>query len=207
VHGAWHGGWCWERLTRELEGRGHEVGAPDLPCDEVGLTQHDYANIVGPQPDAVVVGHSLGGLTVALVEARLRVYLAGIMPLGGDYDRVLQPGFGGFRRDGLDRSYWTDLETASRRLYPDCDRETAAWAFERLRPQARLEAHEGEIGAADAAIACRRDVAVRPDSFTGVVARVVELDAGHFPMLTHPRELADAIEELALVRASRQADQ
>ena len=23
VHGAWHGGWCWERLTPELERRGH----------------------------------------------------------------------------------------------------------------------------------------------------------------------------------------
>ena len=36
VHGAWHGGWCFRELVRELEARGHEVAAPDLPCDESG---------------------------------------------------------------------------------------------------------------------------------------------------------------------------
>ena len=30
VHGAWHGGWCWERLTPELERRGHRVVTVDL---------------------------------------------------------------------------------------------------------------------------------------------------------------------------------
>ena len=51
----------------------------------------------------------------------------------------------------------------------------------------------------DVAIACRRDVAVDPASFAGIVLRVVELDVSHFPMLTHPRELADVLEEIALV--------
>jgi len=63
VHGAWHGGWCWERVARELASRGHDVAAPDLPSDQPGLTQLDYAALIGPEPDAVVVGHSLGGLT------------------------------------------------------------------------------------------------------------------------------------------------
>ena len=27
VHGAWHGGWCWERLTPELERRGHRTSS------------------------------------------------------------------------------------------------------------------------------------------------------------------------------------
>jgi pimeloyl-ACP methyl ester carboxylesterase len=61
VHGAWLGGWSWERLRPHLEARGHQILAPDLPCDTVGLTQDDYASLVGPQPGAVVVGHSLGG--------------------------------------------------------------------------------------------------------------------------------------------------
>ncbi len=56
VHGAWHGGWCWERVARELASRGHDVAAPDLPSDEPGLTQVDYAALISPQPDAVVVG-------------------------------------------------------------------------------------------------------------------------------------------------------
>ena len=31
IHGAWHGGWCWEKVAPLLEARGHRVLAPDLP--------------------------------------------------------------------------------------------------------------------------------------------------------------------------------
>lgn len=207
VHGAWLGGWCWNRLAEELESRGHRVWAPDLPCEEVGLTQADYAAVVGRQPDAVVVGHSLAGLTVALVEARLRIYLAGLLPVAGAYARFLVPGFGGSVRDELGRSYWPDLETARTRLLPDCDAETPEWAFARLRRQAPLEAHDGAIDATDVAIVCARDIAVDPTSFAGLVPRIVELDTGHFPMFTHPGVLADALEELALVGPAGQSDE
>ena len=57
LHGAWHGGWCFERVSEELAARGHDVFAPDLPCDRVGVTVQEYVDEVGPQPDAVVVGH------------------------------------------------------------------------------------------------------------------------------------------------------
>jgi len=206
VHGAWLGGWAWERLRPELESRGHEVYAPDLPCDTVGLTQDDYAAQIGPQP-GVVVGHSLGGLTASLVEAPLRLFLSPILPLEGAYRRFLHPGFGGVSSDDQGRSYWPDLETAAARLLPDCDRATAEWAFERLRAQAPIDAHGGDLCPRDVVIACTRDVVVDAASFAGLPLRVVELDAGHFPMLTHPRELADALEELALVRTAGKTDE
>src|ERR1700736_4531524 len=31
IHGAFHGGWCWEPVTPYLERRGHRVLTPDLP--------------------------------------------------------------------------------------------------------------------------------------------------------------------------------
>ena len=31
IHGGYHGAWCWDRLTPELERLGHEVLAIDLP--------------------------------------------------------------------------------------------------------------------------------------------------------------------------------
>src|SRR3974377_1686184 len=34
VHGAFHGSWCWERLTPELERLGHRVLTVDLPSEE-----------------------------------------------------------------------------------------------------------------------------------------------------------------------------
>jgi alpha/beta hydrolase family protein len=30
VHGAWHGGWCWERVADRLRGCGHTVFTPTL---------------------------------------------------------------------------------------------------------------------------------------------------------------------------------
>jgi pimeloyl-ACP methyl ester carboxylesterase len=201
VHGAWHGGWCWAALARELEARGHSVAAPDLASDDVRLDQHDYAACVGPQPDAVVVGHSLAGLTIALVAARVRVYLAAILPVENVYTDSIAPGFTGIERDGLGRSYWPGLDAAVSHLYPDCDRETAEWAFPQLRPQAPLKPQVGAFGPGDVSIACLRDALVDPGWQVAAgrthIGRVLELDAGHFPMLTHAGRLADALESVA----------
>ncbi len=30
IHGAWHGGWCWQRVAARLEAKGHKVYAPSL---------------------------------------------------------------------------------------------------------------------------------------------------------------------------------
>ena len=52
VHGAWHGGWCWEKLTPILEASGHRVVTPDLPGRGPesqplsGLTLDDYADFL-----------------------------------------------------------------------------------------------------------------------------------------------------------------
>ena len=43
VHGAGHGGWCWERVVPLLEARGHKVCAPDLPG--LGKDQTPPANV------------------------------------------------------------------------------------------------------------------------------------------------------------------
>ena len=63
-----------------------------------------------------------------------------------------------------------------------------------------------ELRADDVAIGCLRDVAVNAQAVRGLVDRVIELDMGHFPMLTHPRELADTLEELALVGPAGEPD-
>src|SRR5262245_47908496 len=104
VHGAWHGAWCFSELIRELEARGHAAAAVDLPCDQNGLTQHDYARLIGPQPDAIVVGHSLGCQTIPHVAARTRVYVGGLLPVVPTF----APTMPGTVRDDLDRSYWPD---------------------------------------------------------------------------------------------------
>jgi hypothetical protein len=201
VHGAWHGGWCFDRLAAELRSGGHDVEAPDLPCDDPALDQLDYARLLGARPDAVLVGHSLAGQTIGHVEARLRVYLSALLPVEGADAEYAADGFGGFLRDHLERSYWPDAETAATRLYPDCARADADWAFAQLRPQARFDAALAPFGRGDFVVIARQDDAVDPSWQLRTArthgARVEQLDTGHFPMLTHPRDLADLLVSLS----------
>ncbi len=96
IHGAWHGGWCWERLVPALEGRGHTVIAPDLPAmgsdatplGEVSLeswAEHVAALIRRQTEPVILVGHSRGGIVISqtaeLVPERVSalVYLAAFL--------------------------------------------------------------------------------------------------------------------------------
>lgn len=201
VHGAWHGGWCFADLASELELRGHEVWAPDLPCDDVSKSQHDYAALLGDCSDAVVVGHSLGGQTIALVDASVRVYLAAILPIENAFEGALAEEFGGFLRDDEGRSYWPDVMTAAERMYPDCTRDQAEWAYPRLRRQSPFPTIARPIDPGDVLIATTRDAAVDPSwqvrTGHALGLRVIELDAGHSPFLTQPGELADVLSSIA----------
>ncbi len=201
VHGAWHGAWCFRELIAELEARGHDAEAVELPCDEVGLTQHDYAALVGPRPEAIVVGHSLGGQTIPHVEAGTRVYLAAVLPVEDAFADCFAEGFGGTVRDELGRSYWPDPDTCAAHMYPDCTRERSDWAYARLRRQAPIGAEEAPFGAGDVVIATMRDAALDPAwqlrTARAHGASVVQLDAGHSPFFTQPEELADVLVGLA----------
>ena len=201
VHGAWHGGWCFGELAEALRARGHDVSAPDLPSETVGLDQRDYAALIGPQPDAVVLGHSLGAQTVGHIEARRRVYLGGVLPIVDRASEAFTESFGGFARDDQGRSFWPDAETAATRLFPDCERERADWAFARLRPQAAFDAIRTSLRADDVVLATMRDVAIDPawqvETARAHGAQVIELDAGHFAFFTQPAELADVLTSLA----------
>jgi hypothetical protein len=195
VHGAWHGGWAWDRLRAELEARGHTVATPDLPCEDVAADIAAYAQCV---PRAhVVVGHSLAGLTIPLVDADVRVYLCALVP-GVDQGDAFVPGFGDARiRDELGRSYYPDPDDAARELqYPEHDRELARL----LRRQAPIDSTERGDGRA-AYIVCTRDAVIRPDwqrrAADILGGERLELAAGHSPMLTHARELAELLEPFA----------
>jgi pimeloyl-ACP methyl ester carboxylesterase len=201
VHGAWHGGWCFQWLAEELEDHGHDVAMPDLPCEVIGLTPLDYARVLGPQPDAIVVGHSLAGLTIGHVAARTRVYLGALLPVENVYADCFAAGFGGFVRDSSGRSYWPDADTAAAGMFPDCARPQSDWAFAQLRRQAPFEAVAAPFGRRDVVIATLRDAAVDPDwqirTARAHGARVIELDSGHSPHLTQPDELAEVLSSLA----------
>ena len=131
--------WLVLRGARPRAGaRGHEVVALDLPVTTSGSRQHDYARLVGPQPDAIVLGHSLGAQTVALVPARTRVYLGASCRVEDGRQERSPLGSAAALRDELDRFSGRTPKRARR----GCTRTARArsrWAFAQLRRQAQFD--------------------------------------------------------------------
>ena len=79
IHGAGDVGSSWDLVAAELRERGHEVVAPDLPCEDESAGLAEYTQTVvdalGDSDDVVVVAHSLGGFTAPLVAAARPVEL------------------------------------------------------------------------------------------------------------------------------------
>lgn len=84
VHGAWHGGWCWHDVERQLRAAGHQVFAPTLTGlgerahllnETVGLSTmiDDICAVIECEglSDVVLVGHSFGGLVICGAAERM----------------------------------------------------------------------------------------------------------------------------------------
>jgi pimeloyl-ACP methyl ester carboxylesterase len=84
IHGAWHGGWCWQLLTPILEARGHQVIAPTLAglgdraselSADITLDTHidEVVDLLDRQrvQNAVLVGHSYAGVVISGVADRV----------------------------------------------------------------------------------------------------------------------------------------
>ena len=100
IHGAWHGAWCWHKVTPLLQNHGHTVHTPDLPAlgmDRTPLQSislQSYADRVCETLNACsepvyLVGHSMGGLAITQAaeampqKIKMLVYLtAFLLPSG-----------------------------------------------------------------------------------------------------------------------------
>jgi len=218
VHGSQHGGWCWDRLTPELERRGHRVVAPDLPCDDPEVGVSGYADVVVDalvgHDDVVLVGHSLGSLTIPVVASRRpvdRMIFLCSVPTGpgpgldADLAEMVTPGFLAARRmiddDGLET---LDLADAAAVFYQDCTPDDVAWALARLRPQSRRPLVEPSpidtwpavpvsvvLGRDDGAVNMGWAVAAATARLEG--KQPVVIGGGHSPFLARPVELAEVL--------------
>lgn len=225
VHGAFHGAWCWDHLRPELEDRGFAVVAPDLPCDDPSAGCVAYAGTVvtalaDVHDEVIIVGHSLGGLTIPLVATlrpvRRMVFLCAFVPQPG---RSFTAQYG--EEEGMfpdsppetwpvsnaDGSMSWPPERAIPALYPDCPPEIARWAAERLRiqtptPHAEPCPLETWPKVPSSYVLARQDGAVGAEwarrtarARLGVTAD--EIDSGHSPFLARPKELAALLADIA----------
>jgi pimeloyl-ACP methyl ester carboxylesterase len=216
VHGAVHGAWCWAPTLPHLQAdsRVRSVVALDLPghgenrsIPDDDITLDNYVATVVDAVDSadlrniVLVGHSLGGITITPAAHQLSDRLARLVyltttcpPAGKSVNDLLveetRPAF----RMGM------DMPTI---FCTDFDDDQREWLTSRLgneptgpfttpvtieRPPAAVEAIY---------IRCQRDEALsaayQTEHAERIGAEIRSLDAGHSPFVTHPAELTALI--------------
>lgn len=230
VHGAYHGSWCWQRLTPELERLGHRVLAVDLPCEDPRAGAAEYAAtalgaFAEAGDDLVVVGHSLAGLTIPLIATarpvRQLIFLSAMLPrpgttqdevLSAESDTVLPGPKGGAYQEPAGTVRWR-ADAAARWFYADCPADLAAWAAARLRGQCWKITSEVTPLPAWPDVPCAyilgsHDLVINPawsrqtaPSVLGV--QPIEIDGGHSPFLAIPAALARVFDDVTRGAAAR----
>ncbi|NND42777.1 MAG: alpha/beta fold hydrolase [Silicimonas sp.] len=226
IHGASHGAWCWSKLIPHLKEMGHSARAIDLPShgDDPTppgtVTIADYVDACTDAlgDDTILVGHSLGGLTITLAAAqhpdriRALVYLCAFVPPPG------QP-FAEIRKDAVTSDLQTAVsvdreagistiltETAPPVFYQDCRPEDVAYALPRLSPQPIAVLTEPLMFTPPELprhyIRCTEDRVVKPAYQTAVSSdwpkdNVHEIACGHSPFFSHPDRLAGILDKIA----------
>lgn len=231
VHGAFHGGWCWDRIKPLLEARGHMVYAPDLPShgddntppEKVSL--NDYVSCIGEilqkvKGKSVIIGHSLGGITITQVGETYYeyisqlIYLAAAVPANGQCRADLTSGneqslLNSYRITSENGKLFTVLaEGVKPTFYADCDDQTIEWVKTKLSPQPAIILETPVVTTVErwgrlprAYIHCTEDKAIMPASQNDMCQRhtcdpVVIMNTSHSPFLSAPAELVRNISNI-----------
>lgn len=218
LHGAYQGGWIWRDVAPHLRSAGHTVFAPTLDgCAErrhalrPGIDTESQAAEVAELlffedlSDIVLVGTSCGGMVACrvaeLARPRIgRIVLADALALfNGEAvsDHVKRP-----TAVTTELATGPSREDAANRMFISLSEPIKSWAMARYTPHpiaamqapVKLERFWGESWNASV-IWCRQSVnppvAHQRRARDTLNARWYELDTGHYPMLTKPKELAE----------------
>ncbi len=220
VHGAWHGAWCWDRVTSLLECAGVRAVAVDLPSSgSAGVTlDDDVARVCDAldalADDAVLVGHSYGGAVVSGAGVHPAVahlvYLTAFALDRGESaaENDLEGGAGSALDEAIrvgDGVLTLDPEFAAGALFHDCPEPIARAAVDRLRPQS-LQALRGKVGAAAwrekpaSYVVCTDDRALPVALQRAAAARIgrsIDWPTSHSPFLSRPELLAELLVDLS----------
>lgn len=212
IHGAADSAWYWHLLEAELRNRGHDVVAPDLPCDDDSAGLSEYADTVvdaiGDRSDLIVVAQSFGGFTAPLVCERvpvdLLVLLAGMIPLPGEPpdDWSANTGYEQARREQDERDGRAPDDVAL--FYHDVPPDLAAEALRRGRYQSATPGEKpwplrSWPNVPTRFLLCRDDRFFPAEFMRRVVRERLgitpdEMDGSHCVALSRPKELADRLE-------------
>lgn len=213
IHGAADTGWHWHLVTAELRLRGHDVVAPDLPCEDDSAGLEQYADTVlaaiSDRRNLILVAHSLGGFTAPLVCDRVPVDLlvlaSAMIPLPGEApgDWWANTGYEAARREHDARDGQAPDDDVALFLH-DVQPDLAAEALRRGRGQSGTPMEQPWPLTAWPDVPTRfllfRDDRFFPTLFMRRVVRERlglipdEMDGSHCATLSRPAELAGRLE-------------
>ncbi len=221
VHGAWHGSWCWDRVTPFLDAAGIHWVAPDLPSVSdaaSGANQKEDNWAVRSALDelpgdakAILLGHSRGGTVITEAGTHDRVghlvYLAAFLGLenedttpyrSNDLNKCLQ-----VQDDG---TVTVNPELGKAVFYNEHDENDFLWAQQRLAAQSFMP-FEGESELAwqtkpSTYVICRHDNALPVAGQRRMAARAthsIEWDTDHSPFVYRPELVATLLVGMSVV--------
>jgi pimeloyl-ACP methyl ester carboxylesterase len=217
IHGAGSDSWYWHLVVPELRALGHDVVAPDLPCDDDSAGLAEYADVVvdaiGDRRDLVLVAQSLAGFTAPLVCERLPVdllvMLAAMVPSPGETPDewwgntgYLQARREQDERDGRPTGGDFDVMTT---FFHDVAPDVVAQAMARGErdqsgaPFAKPWPLPAWPDVPTRFLLCRDDRFFPAEFMRRVVRQRLgitpdEMDGGHLPALSRPKELVERLE-------------
>lgn len=222
LHGAWHGGWCWEFVADILRTRGHRVTTPTqtglgerrhLMSADITLQTFidDLVNHIWAEDlsDVILVGHSLGGNAVSgaaeRIPDRLRslIYLDCTVLEGGERPvDVIDPAKMAKRLETADD---LSIPAPGPEAFGVLDARQAAWLQPRLTPQP-LSSMTSRLpitgvpgnGLPARYIACTRPIYHPTERVFDWADRsgwsIEEIETGHDAMVTDPTALAELLD-------------
>lgn len=212
VHGAWHGGWCWDKLRAALDVEDLQTRTVELPstgghggiADDVRAIREVLAALEGP---VVVVAHSYGGIPVtqAIADAHNVVHAVYLAAFQLDVGESLLGFYGAPIPSGADVAQAVPDDPISQ-FYADVPRSEAENAVERLLPQSTksfVDAVEraGWRDVPSTYIVCENDQAFPAERQETLAVRSVEvhrLASSHSPFLSMPGELASLLSKITI---------
>ena len=218
IHGSYQGGWIWKPVAARLRAQGHEVYTPTLEgCGEraeqvrAGITTETQADEVASLlfyedlDNVVLVGTSSGGMVACrvaeLIPDRIgRLVFADALALlpGEKIGDIVTRSTAAGAPGGLTRG--PSREDAANRLFADLDPEMKEWALARYTQHPAAAYTQGvvldkfwDMPWEASVIWCKQapnpGEAHQRRTAEKLQAPFMELDTGHYPMLSMPAEL------------------
>jgi pimeloyl-ACP methyl ester carboxylesterase len=217
IPGAGGEAWYWHRVVPELEARGHDAVAVDLPAGDDGAGWSEYADAIvaaiGDRTELILVAQSLGGFSAPLVCERrpvdLLVLLNAMIPVPGETGNQWWSNSG---QDSAQREYLASIGLSPKEAeddrvlyFHDVPEEVTAEAYRRGDPDQSMTpmAQPWPLSAwpdVPTRVLVGRDDRLFPAVFQRRVAQerlgldADEIPGGHLVAMSRPLELAAQLE-------------